>query len=90
MEYKQVEINLKLNGIVTNTYQDKGITYVTLNNSQKIWFPHSRNYNYKRAYLNDFMQPGDSIIKGTENDTLKIYRGRSSYYFVIGKFIDNH
>jgi hypothetical protein len=87
-EYSEVDINKPLKGKVIGVYEDKGITFLTLTDSLKVWIPHSRNYDYKEPFLNIFIKIGDSLEKKPNNDTLHIIRKSDHYYFIISKFIN--
>jgi len=87
-EYMKINDTMRIKGKVLRVYEDKGFSFITLSDSLKIWFPHSRNFDYKISYLADFILVGDSIEKNPYNDTLIIYRGSNQYFFVLGKFIN--
>jgi len=86
----QIELTKKMgiNTSISSIVSDRGTAFVRLTNSQDIFIQHSRNYDYKTPWLNDFLQVGDNLIKNKNSDTLWIERGVDKYYFVIGKFIN--
>jgi len=88
LNYKLVASSDKISGRIIGVYEDKGFSFVTFSDSIKLCFQHSRNFSYKNPYLSPFMLIGDSIVKQINSDTLRIYRSDSSYYFVLGKFIN--
>jgi hypothetical protein len=88
LTYKIVDQSDQINKKVIGIYDDQGYSFVTLTDSTKICFSHSRNYSYKNPYLDTFMAIGDSIVKNQNSDTLKILRRNSCYYFILGKFIN--
>jgi len=88
MEYSDIDNNSNIAGKVLKVYEDKGFTFVMTTDSLKIWFPHSRNYDYNYPYLNGFLIIGDSIRKEPNNDTLTVYRKSNQYYFVLGRYVN--
>lgn len=49
--------------------------------------PWADNMTYNPKHLSRFLQPGDSIFKAANSDTLKIYRDGENYHFVFEKRI---
>ena len=86
--YPRININNEISGTITQFYSDRGQSYVYIDDTTKAWLIHSRNYAFEKAWLDDFIQVGDSISKVRGSDTLFIYRHSKKYYFVLGEFIN--
>jgi len=89
-EYIKVKINNNFIGEITYLYTVKGIAYVVLNNSIKMRFPTSRNYEYsgKNRHLSHMLSIGDTLIKKRGTFDLIVKKKDKEYHFVIGKFIN--
>lgn len=74
-----------LNGFIQKILVSRGQSYIVLKDTCKIWLIHSRNYNYKPAWLDAFLKEGDEVIKRKNSDTLLIFRGDNTFYFLLGK-----
>lgn len=88
-EYTMVEKEDEINGVILSIYSDRGGSFVCLKDSLKIWFEVSENKKYDKYLLYNFLQPNDSLIKNTNNDTLFIFRQNESFFFVLGQ-INQH
>jgi len=96
-EYPMLSIKDSISGVIyrnqtrTGAYQ-KGGSYIDLTNGRKIGSPYEPtiNFYYKIHNFKDFIQPGDSIFKSIDSDTIFIYPFYKStvYYFVLGKIIN--
>lgn len=96
-EYPWLSVQDSISGVIyrnqtkSGAYQ-KGASYIDLTNGKKIGSPYAPtiNFYYKIHNFNDFIQPGDSIFKSADNDTIFIYPFYKStvYYFVLGKIIN--
>jgi hypothetical protein len=61
----------------------RGVTYLTLDNGEKVRFKSSENKNYATSDLDEFIENGDRLIKHIDSDTLFIKRRAKEYYFVL-------
>ncbi len=89
-EYTMVEKEDEINGVILSIYSDRGGSFVCLKDSLKIWFEVSENKKYEKYLLYNFLQPNDSLIKNTNNDTLFIFRKNESFFFVLGQINQRH
>ena len=87
-EYKNIETQDEIDGVIHSMKSRKGGVYITLDNNVKVQFAPSCNYLYKKIFLDDFLRKGDQIIKRKDSDTLYVFRNKQEYYFVLGKFIN--
>jgi hypothetical protein len=86
-EYALVNTDQVINGRIISYYEKKGEPLVTLNNSSKIRFEYSVNKKYPKPNLFDFLNPGDSISKKMNSDSLFVFRSKGKFYFILGKSI---
>lgn len=77
-----------LRGIISDLFVERGWTYLTLKDGDKIAIPPSRNGLYDTNFVGDLLMPGDSVVKSPDSDTLKVRHNDANYYFVIGKIIN--
>jgi hypothetical protein len=87
LKHTLIKTSDQVSGIILSVYADRGDSFVTLTNSNKIWFEFSENDAYKKYLLCDFLQGYDSLIKHVNSDTLFIHRHRKIYYFILGRTI---
>lgn len=86
-EYKLVQKEIEINGRITDLYINKGACFISLD-SKKIFIKTSANYLYKEVYLDRVLEVGDTIIKKSGSDTIKVYKMGKEYYFKLGSFIN--
>jgi hypothetical protein len=87
-DYINILNKANVKGVVKEKFTNYGSIYLVLKDESKYLIRHSRNYEYSPAWLNDFIQIGDSIEKPLNSDTLYIYRNLETYYFVVEKMIN--
>jgi len=87
-EYPCINNEAALYGKVTKTKPYQSVAYVELEDGLKFRLISSRNYKYYPYSLNEFIQPGDSLLKRANSDTLVIDRGNRNFVFVLGKDIN--
>jgi len=69
----------------SNAYAGRKLLYFS--NGQKAAVSHDIfNYEISNVSIEYFMQPGDSIYKPSNSDSIFIYRGNETYYFLLGKY----
>lgn len=92
-EYPRITIVSKeFKGVIYEISQSKywaGTYIVSLTGGQNfsIW-SNSRNYDYGKKEVMNFLEVGDSIHKPIDSDSLLIFRGAKEYYFILGKDIN--
>ncbi len=86
-EYTNVSTEDEFSGKISNLYVDKGACFVTIE-SKKIFLKTSGNYLYPKIYLDRILSVGDSVVKKSGSDTIKVFKENSEYYFVTGRFIN--
>jgi hypothetical protein len=91
-EYPDIEnVFTEYKGIVINSHLSKGMVgakSITLNNGQKFLVSSDTwNRKYKKGAMMEFIQIGDSIYKPANSDSIFIYRGNKTYYFLLGRSI---
>jgi hypothetical protein len=74
-------------GIINENFEDRGSSFVIINDTTKIWFPCAENLKYQPSLMCYFIQIGDSIAKREGSDTVFIFRDRILYYFVLKRKI---
>lgn len=77
-----------LSGEILDFFVERGATFVTLQDGNKVVFPVSRNGLYENNFIGDFLMNGDFVRKSAGSDTLQVTRDDIAYYFVIGKIIN--
>jgi len=87
-KHKTIANEDSLSDVVSAIFAERGWTYLTLKSGSKISIPASRNELYEHTFIGDFLMTGDSVSKLISSDTLVIRRQDVSYYFVIGKIIN--
>jgi len=85
--YKPVNYQESLVGKVNDLYVEKGACFVIID-QKKVFIKTSGNYSYHEVFLDRILSKGDTIIKESESDTLKVLKKKSEYKFVIGKIIN--
>ena len=83
--YLMIHNKDSINGLIDSVYSSHGGAFVTLKNSNKIWFEVTENRLYEKYLLCDFLQPNDSLYKKADNDTLFVFRNRKFYFFKLGQ-----
>ena len=83
--YQDVYLSTKFDEKVIDIYEEKGNIYLLLTNRKNRYrLENSRNYNYKPAFLYDFLKENDRVIKNKCSDTIYIERNSKKYHFLIG------
>ncbi len=77
----ETELNIKV--IKKEIYRSSLV--VDAKKNKKYIFEHSINKEYYPSKLRLFIQTGDSISKKRNNDTIFIYRNKTSYFFINHK-----
>ena len=76
---------------VIDVYEEKGNTYLLLSNrNNRYKLENSRNYDYKPAFLYDFLKENDRVIKNKCSDTIYVERNSEKYHFLIGNTFYNN
>ncbi|MFA9370979.1 MAG: hypothetical protein ACERIH_04660 [Labilibaculum antarcticum] len=88
-EFPRTEKEDKVIGRIINLKIIKGTCYVELIDS-KIRISSSQNYQYHSEYIQNNIFIGDSIVKKSGSDTIRIISGNKEYLFVHGKVINEH
>ena len=87
-KYPLVKLEDNFEGVLKTYTARRGASLIVLENGYMATLNTSRNYALDPVSLDKFLKTGDSLIKNSYSDTLFIYRGNKSYYFIIGEFID--
>ena len=82
-EYKAVQKTDEVDGIISDLYCSKGVSFVTFDSSKFI-FKSSANEQYEKVYLDRVLEVGDSINKKAGSDTIYVFKNGQVYYFVHG------
>jgi len=85
--YEPINYQESLVGIVSDLYVEKGACFVTID-YKKVFIKTSGNYLYHEVFLDRILSKGDTVIKESGSDTLKVIKKKSEYKFVIGKIIN--
>ncbi|WP_136482338.1 hypothetical protein [Cognatitamlana onchidii] len=89
-EFEYVFLSTTFNESVVDIFEEKGNTYLLLTNKKNRYrIENSRNYDYKPAFLYDFIKENDRVIKNECSDTLYIERNSKKYHFLIGSALYN-
>ncbi|MEI6866089.1 hypothetical protein [Flavicella sp.] len=84
-DYVEVYLSTDFDEMIVDIYEEKGSTYLLLTNRDNRYrFENSRNYDYKPAFLYDFLKENDRVIKNNCSDTIYIERNSKKYHFLIG------
>ncbi len=86
-EYAFLEKSTEVNGKITNIFVEHGI-YATINDSLKYFIKDSDNYLYKKPNIGSYLIKGNLFQKKAGSDTIIIYDGKISFYFLHGGFIN--
>lgn len=87
-KHKQVTTQDSLKGVISALFTERGWTYLTLENGEKLSIRASRNGLYENNFIGDFLVAGDFLDKRANSDTLLVKRSDGMYYFVIGEIIN--
>ena len=82
-KYKAVQKTDEVDGIISDLYCSKGVSFVTFDSSKFI-FKSSANEQYKKVYLDRVLEVGDSINKKAGSDTIYVFKNGQVYYFKHG------
>ena len=89
-EFEDVFLSTTFDESVVDIFEEKGNTYLLLTNKKNRYrIENSRNYDYKPAFLYDFIKENDRVIKNECSDTLYIERNSKKYHFLIGSGLYN-
>lgn len=80
-----IKIEDSINGIVEKISGNRGVDYITLNNTHNFRIINTVNENYEPSSIGFFLTIEDSIAKISNCDTLYVYRESDKYFFIIGK-----
>ncbi|RLD80307.1 MAG: hypothetical protein DRJ15_07335, partial [Bacteroidetes bacterium] len=83
-EYHNISDETSVNGIIDDIYIEKGASFVTLKDGNKLFIDLSRNYKTENISLHESLQIGDSIVKYAGSDTILLIRGNRTEYYIIG------
>lgn len=86
-EYKNFSNVDEYSGKVKELYIEKGACFATVG-SKKLFLKVSANYLYPEVYLSHVISVGDSIVKQSGSDTIRVHKENMEYYFILGKFIN--
>ena len=90
-EYEDIDESDGINCIVENVITKKGFSFITSEDKEKFLLHSSQNRNYKDEYLSENIFVGDSIVKRSGSDTIRVYRGSQQVFFVHKQvIIGNH
>ncbi|UOX33702.1 hypothetical protein LXD69_16915 [Flavobacterium sediminilitoris] len=82
--YKETYLSTEFEGKVEDIYEERGDTYLKLFNENKRYrINNSRNYNYEKKELYNFLKIDDIAFKNKCSDTLFIKRDKIIYLFII-------
>lgn len=83
--YSDVYLSSQFDEKIIDVYEEKGYVYLLLTNkSNRYKLENCRNYEYKPAFLSNFLKENDRVIKKQCSDTIYIERGLKKYHFLIG------
>jgi len=83
--YEDVYLSTVFNETVVDVFEEKGDTYLLLTNRKNRYrLENSNNYDYKPAFLYDFLKENDRVIKNKCSDTIFIERDSKKYHYLIG------
>lgn len=80
-KHKVIEIEDEISGRITSLRKRNGICFISTNSGHYTIMP-SENNNYKKEFIDEHLSIGDSIIKQSGSDTIKIYDGKRYYTFI--------
>tara|TARA_B110000114_G_C14808675_1_gene283802 strand:+ start:74 stop:532 length:459 start_codon:yes stop_codon:yes gene_type:complete len=84
-EFEDVFLSTTFDENVVDIFEEKGNTYLLLTNrDNKYRIENSRNYTYEPAFLYDFIEENDRVIKNKCSDTIYVERNSKKYHFLIG------
>ena len=89
-KYEQVNNSTSFYGTIIFVKEHKSRSFIRLKNCNEYYLPWADNYIYDPPYLNKFINIGDSIVKASGTDTLKIIRDQKEYVFVLYTKINNN
>ena len=83
-EFEEMYLSTKFEGKIEDIYEEKGNSYLKLFNKNKRYrIDDSRNYDYEKVKLYNFLKIEDSLFKNKCSDTLYIKRKEIIYHFII-------
>jgi hypothetical protein len=86
--YEKVEFGMGFNEVIIKQRAERSNALLETKSGRKLLIYHNAyNYRYKPSSLNQFLRPGDSIVKKAYYNHLYVHRGDSTYYFLIGREI---
>ena len=86
-QYPHLKFTDTLYGVIKKFEADRGALRIDLLDKRKVCLQHSRNYEYDKYCINDFVRNGDTLVKNKNSDTIFIHRENKKYYFILGEFI---
>jgi hypothetical protein len=87
-EYTKVVIGDVLNDEVIFAETNRGVIRLETVLGKKINILFAENRNYPKPCICDNISKGDSIIKRSQSDTIKVKRRDSVYIFLLGATIE--
>ena len=84
-DFEEVYLSTTFDENVVDIFEEKGNTYLLLTNKDNRYrIENSVNYDYKPAFLYDFLEENDRVIKNKCSDTIYVERNSKKYHFLIG------
>ena len=87
-EYRTLTINDEIEGRITALHIEKGASFITLNDSIKLFVKSSINYLYEEKYLSELLNVDDILIKKRNSDSLFIVKKYELYFFILSSTIN--